>query len=226
MNEEILIVDDDEKIRNLISIYLENEGYTTIKANDAFEALEVLEAYNIETTYSKSQSLKKLIDELFEYTMLSGSQIKLNYNKFDLCSLLEQIVGEYTPIFAREGLGIKKDIPKEDIIVNVDVELAMRVFDNLLINAKKYSLKPSEVDIKVSKENGKAILSISNKTNKIPMENLDKLFERFFKLDKARDEDEGTGLGLAIAKRITELHGGEIWAECNEEWLYLMLNLI
>ena len=163
-------------------------GYVDLVRKKEYNNEEEFEDY-IETTYNKSQSLKKLIDELFKYTKLSGPQIKLNYNKFDLCSLLEKIIGEYTPIFAREGLDIKKHIPEEEIIVCVDVEKLMRVFDNLLINAKKYSLKPSDIDIKVSKKNGKVVVAISNKTEKIPVENLDKLFERFFKLDKARGED-------------------------------------
>jgi signal transduction histidine kinase len=85
---------------------------------------------------------QKRIDELFEYTKLSSHGLKLDFRKIELGSLLEQIIGEYISIFEREGLTIKKEIPQEDIEVDLDVEKIVRVFTNLLENARKYSTKP------------------------------------------------------------------------------------
>ncbi|WP_158323592.1 sensor histidine kinase [Lederbergia ruris] len=177
----------------------------------------------LEIIYSKSQRLKYLIDELFEYTRLSSPDVKLKLSEVDLAGLLEQIVGEYIPIFEKEQLSVQKSIREEYIPVLMDVEKMVRVYENLFMNAIKFSLKPSELHIKLEAKRNKAILKVSNKTEKPPVNDVNKLFERFFRGDKARRNNHGTGLGLAISKRIVELHDGIICAEYKEGWMNFIL---
>lgn len=173
----------------------------------------------VETIYSKSQRLKHLIDELFEYTHLSSPDVTLNLNEVDLSGLLEQVVGEYMPIFEKEQLSVQKSITEENIPILMDIEKMVRVYDNLFMNAIKYSRKPSELLISLELKADKAILKVSNKVENLPVNEANKLFERFFRGDKARKDNQGTGLGLAISKRIVELHHGIIHAEYREGWL-------
>lgn len=177
----------------------------------------------LEIIYSKSQRLKYLIDELFEYTRLSSPDVKLKLSEVDLAGLLEQIVGEYIPIFEKEQLSVQKSIREEYIPVLMDVEKMVRVYENLFMNAIKFSLKPSELHIKLEAKRNKAILKVSNKTEKPPVNDVNKLFERFFRGDKARRNNHGTGLGLAISKKIVELHDGIICAEYKEGWMNFIL---
>ncbi|AKR12658.1 histidine kinase (plasmid) [Bacillus thuringiensis] len=193
-------------------------GYIDLLKRGQYNSNTQLQEY-LETTYSKSQRLKYLIDELFEYTRLSGIDAKLNLNEVDLSGLLEQIVGEYIPIFEKESLIVQRSIAEETIPIFIDVEKMVRVYENLFMNAIKYSMKPSELSICLELIGNKAILKVSNKVERPPVSNPNKLFERFFRGDKARKDDQGNGLGLAISKKIVELHHGNIHAEYKDGWM-------
>ncbi|EOQ28826.1 HAMP domain-containing sensor histidine kinase [Bacillus cereus group sp. RP37] len=193
-------------------------GYIDLLKRGQYNSNTQLQEY-LETTYSKSQRLKYLIDELFEYTRLSGIDAKLNLNEVDLSGLLEQIVGEYIPIFEKESLIVQRSIAEETIPIFIDVEKMVRVYENLFMNAIKYSMKPSELSVCLALMDNKAILKVSNKVEKPPVSDPNKLFERFFRGDKARKDDQGNGLGLAISKRIVELHHGNIHAEYKDGWM-------
>lgn len=178
------------------------------------------EKYNeyLEITYLKSQRLKFLIDELFEYTRLSNSNINLNLSEVDMGDLLEQIVGEYIPIFEKEELNVIKSI-KAKTPVLIDIEKVVRVYENLFINAIKYSMKPSELHISLHAKGDCVIFKIINQVEEKPSKDLNKLFERFYTGDKARASNQGVGLGLAISKRIVEIHNGVICAEYENGFL-------
>ncbi|PEX47887.1 MULTISPECIES: sensor histidine kinase, partial [Bacillus cereus group] len=193
-------------------------GYLDLLKRGQYNNNTQLQEY-LETTYSKSQRLKYLIDELFEYTRLSGIDAKLNLNEVDLSGLLEQIVGEYIPIFEKESLIVQKSITQEIIPIFIDAEKMVRVYENLFMNAIKYSMKPSQLFICLELMDNKAILKVSNKVERPPVSDPNKLFERFFRGDKARKNDQGNGLGLAISKRIVELHDGNIHAEYEDGWM-------
>ncbi|MED3262652.1 HAMP domain-containing sensor histidine kinase, partial [Bacillus thuringiensis] len=137
-------------------------GYLDLLKRGQYNNNTQLQEY-LETTYSKSQRLKYLIDELFEYTRLSGIDAKLNLNEVDLSGLLEQIVGEYIPIFEKESLIVQKSITQEIIPIFIDAEKMVRVYENLFMNAIKYSMKPSQLFICLELMDNKAILKVSNK---------------------------------------------------------------
>lgn len=136
-----------------------------------------------------------------------------------MSGLLEQIIGEYIPIFEKEQLSVQKSITEDNIPVLMDIDKLVRVYDNLFMNAIKYSKKPSKLFISLEIIGDKAILKVSNKVEDFPVDNINKLFERFFRGDKARTDQQGSGLGLAISKRIVELHNGNILAEYREGWM-------
>ncbi|MFK4380592.1 signal transduction histidine kinase, partial [Bacillus sp. RC218] len=135
-------------------------GYVDLLKRGQYDSKTQLQEY-LETTYLKSQRLKYLIDELFEYTRLSGIDTKLNFNEVDLSGLLEQIVGEYIPIFEKESLIVQKSITEETIPIFIDIEKMVRVYENLFMNAIKYSMKPSELSISLELIGNKAILKVS-----------------------------------------------------------------
>ncbi|PFQ47674.1 two-component sensor histidine kinase [Bacillus cereus] len=193
-------------------------GYIDLLKRGQYNSNTQLQEY-LETTYSKSKRLKYLIDELFEYTRLSGIDAKLNLNEVDLSGLLEQIVGEYIPIIEKESLIVQKSITEETIPIFIDVEKMVRVYENLFMNAIKYSIKPSELSVCLELMDNKAILKVSNKVERPPVSDPNKLFERFFRGDKERKDDRGNGLGLAISKRIVELHHGNIYAKYKDGWM-------
>ena len=103
-------------------------------------------------------------------------------------------------------------------MVNVDPDKMVRVFENLLTNAVKYSYKPGNIVVGIYENEDYVTVAIRNKGKNIPPEKVAKLFERFYRVDESRNaQSGGSGLGLAISKNIVEMHGGQIWAECYGE---------
>lgn len=199
-------------------------GYLDLLRKGNYSGENQLKEYH-DTTYSKSKRLEALINELFEYTRLTSPDVKLDINDVDLTGLLEQLIGEYVPIFEKEDLTVIKEIPKEEVLTSMDIEKMVRVYDNLFMNAIKYSAKPSVVKATLDIQSNHAEFRLSNQTERPEVRDINQLFERFLVGDKARSEHEGTGLGLAISKRIVELHGGHIQAEYMHGWLTIIIKL-
>ncbi|MBS6888146.1 MAG: HAMP domain-containing histidine kinase [Clostridium sp.] len=200
-------------------------GYVDLLKKNGFQDKDKFKEY-IDVIDERTRSLNKLINELFEYTKLTSHDIKLNYSKVEIGSLVEQLVGEYTPIFNREGLEVYKDISSEDIFINIDVEKIVRVLENLLTNAKKYSLRNDKVLVTLYKEDDEyVVISLANKTKSIDKDELNNIFECFYKVDKSRKEQDSAGLGLSIVKRIVELHNGEVNAELDNDVIEFIVKL-
>lgn len=155
-----------------------------------------------------------MLDELFEYTKLSLSDVELHFQEVNLGGVLYQLVGEYTPIFENSGLDVKVKIPDDPVFISVDIEKIIRVLDNLFSNAEKYSHECGHIEVTLHSTREQVIISVSNTTDHIEAKELKNLFNRFYRMDKARSSKvAGSGIGLSIAKRIVELHEGDIWAE-------------
>lgn len=185
-----------------------------------YRSAHELETY-VQIAYDRLEMLEDLINDLFEYTRLQG-EIRLNKQRLCLNDILLQLVVDYGPLFEKENLALKSMIPKEKYYVEIDPDKFVRIMENLLGNALKYSLKPSSVWVSLSPENQGVWLTVQNKAHPIDEESLSRLFDRFYRLEKSRSKETGgTGLGLSIAKRLVELHGGRIWADGEEDALRL-----
>ena len=208
-NKNELITNVSHDLRTPLTSIL---GYVDLLKQNGFEDKEKFVEY-ISIIDERSKSLNTLINELFEYTKLNSHDIKLNYSTVEIGSLVEQLSGEYSLIFKKEGLEIISEIPEEDIFVDIDIQMIVRTLENLLINAKKYSVRNSQVLVKLLQESNDIVISVENKVENISQNDLDNLFERFYKVDKARKTGDSTGLGLSIVKRVVELHKGLVKAE-------------
>jgi signal transduction histidine kinase len=162
----------------------------------------------------KSNRLEELINELFEYTKLSSCDVKLNKTKISLNEFIRQMAEEMMPLCHKNNLKIILNMPKEDIMIEADTSKMIRVFENIIANAVRYSEKPGSININVFKSEEKARICVENKGQVIEEKDIEKIFDRFYKTDDCRNTKiGGAGLGLCIAKTIVELHGGNIWAE-------------
>ena len=208
-NKNELITNVSHDLRTPLTSIL---GYVDLLKQNGFEDKEKFVEY-ISIIDERSKSLNTLINELFEYTKLNSHDIKLNYSTVEICSLVEQLSGEYSLIFKKEALELISEIPEEDIFVDIDIQMIVRALENLLINAKKYSVRNSQVLVKLLQESNDIVISVENKVENISQDDLDNLFERFYKVDKARKTGDSTGLGLSIVKRVVELHKGLVKAE-------------
>lgn len=166
----------------------------------------------ISIVYNKSLRLKSLVNELFEYTKLASNDIKLEKNIVNIAMLLNQAVGESIIRFSEKNMEVILDNPYNEVLCSIDAVNILRVFENLINNAEKYSDPYSKFKVSLKTIDKKILISFINECENIEEEDLERLFERFYREDKSRNKD-GTGLGLAIVKRIIDLHEGNITAE-------------
>lgn len=188
-------------------------GYLSLLMDREYDKDPAIADY-VERAYQKALRIKWLQQELLDFASLSSEDIKLNKQPISLRYLLEQLICEYTSVLKTNELQIITDLTCENVYTYVDPRYIVRVFENLLSNSFRYSSRPGEIRITLENSSGSLIFSITNECEKIEQEELDRVFDKFYRLEKSRSgETGGTGLGLSIAKRITELHSGKIWVE-------------
>lgn len=187
-------------------------GYLNLLKNDDYHNIEEHKRYII-NAFNKTQQLKKLIDDLFEYTRLTSGDVRLDKKTIDLNSLLEQIMNEFEPIAQEQALTTKIIREPMAMYAEVDAEKLVRVIDNLLINALKFSYKPGEITVRLSAWDNQIYLAVENEGKPLTKEQEQRLFDRFYKAEPSRNDNgisQGAGLGLSIAQNIIELHEGRL----------------
>lgn len=166
----------------------------------------------INTIFKNSQRLKNRLDELFEFTKLNNTNLKLNYEKVNISKLTKQYHQEENSILENLGFKTEMDI-EENIYFDIDVERFIRIFDNVYTNVKKYGTRPGEFGVKLQKKENKIFLSFKNYFINNREIDLVRIFDEFYRADESRSDKDSAGLGLFIVKRIVELHNGKVWAE-------------
>ena len=170
----------------------------------------------------KACRLERLVNEFFDITRYSLTNIELELAPVDLAGLLVQLADEFYPALAAHGnvaqvtvAGTVRTVdgPGEPLMVTADAARLARVFGNLLRNAIAYSDEGTPIEIEAAAGEGSVVVSVSDTGATIPSHKLRAIFDRFFRLDESRGSATGgAGLGLAIAREIVELHGGAISA--------------
>ncbi|NOU92434.1 HAMP domain-containing protein [Paenibacillus sp. LMG 31456] len=200
-------------------------GYLRLLNDKNYENEQQAQTY-LNIAYNKSEKLNSLIDDLFIYTKLTHQDVPLNKTGIALNDLLEQLLEEFVTPAEEQQIILSRNIPKEKIFVNIDVDQMIRVFENLLGNALKYSPKPGVISISMVKEQRYGIVRIGNMAEELTEQELEELFDRFFRVDASRSSQTGgSGLGLAIAKSIVEAHEGSIGVEQQDGELVFYIKL-
>ncbi|MBF0780424.1 cell wall metabolism sensor histidine kinase WalK [Granulicatella sp. 19428wC4_WM01] len=187
-------------------------GYLGLLEDKQYENEEELAQY-IHIAYIKSQQMKKLSDNLFEYIRVHNYKENLNYQTISINHFLTQIAAEYEVEALNLNMQIYVDVHPEYLTMRIDAEKMARVYDNLLSNAFKYS-RATEIHLIARVVDNFIELRVENNGDKIHAEALGKLFTRFFREEQSRSSQTGgTGLGLSIVESIVHLHQGQVYAE-------------
>jgi len=220
-NKDRLIVSVSHDLRTPLTSII---GYIKlIKEN--YKVKDDINKY-IDIIDNKSNGLEELINDLFEYTKLTSCNIELEKMDISLNELMRQVVEGMMAVCNQNDLNILFEAPNEDLNINVDPAKMVRVFENIISNAIRYSNKKSDINIKILKTENRAMVSIENEGKPIKEDELNKIFDMFYRTDESRNNRTGgSGIGLSIAKSIVELHGGKIWAECesNKICIYVLI---
>ena len=169
--------------------------------------LEVMERH--------SKRLGLLVDDLLMLAQLESADSNLQLSDVDLSKLFGDVVYDWKKKFAEKALKVVVDLAPNLPMIRADEARLQEVFYNLVDNAVKYSRENGEVRLRAEQRRDEIALSVSDNGVGIGKNDLPRIFERFYRADKARSPESirGTGLGLAIVKHIAQLHGGRVEAE-------------
>lgn len=169
----------------------------------------------ITTIFRHADRLALLINDLLSLSRLESDSPTFDWTEGDLLSWVREIAIDYGSNPKKPGQQVVTDLP-EDLVskVRYDVLKLRQVFDNLVENAGKYSPEDGKITIGARVHHNELILWVQDQGTGVPQEDLGRIFERFYRVDKGRSrETGGTGLGLSIVKHIVEWHSGRVWAE-------------
>ncbi|MCG3148991.1 MAG: Alkaline phosphatase synthesis sensor protein PhoR [Verrucomicrobiae bacterium] len=168
----------------------------------------------LETIQRHSRRLETLIDDLLSISALESQEARLEFAPAAVRSTATGVIEELAHRAAEKQTTLTLDIPADLPPVRADVQRLHQVLVNLIDNAIKYTPAGSQVRVSAAPKNGFIEICIADNGPGIAPEHLPRVFERFYRVDKARSRElGGTGLGLAIVKHIIQAHAGKVWVE-------------
>ncbi len=172
-------------------------------------------AHFLESIETEVDAMTQMAGELLELTRIESGQLPLEFKPVPAYELLHTAVERMQAQAVRAGLTLRLESGQEETEVRADSPRLEQVLVNLIHNAIKFTKPGGEVVLSAGTEAGFVRFSVKDSGVGIPADELERIFERFYKADRARSSG-GTGLGLSIARHIVEAHGGKIWAESVE----------
>jgi two-component system, OmpR family, phosphate regulon sensor histidine kinase PhoR len=157
--------------------------------------------------------MERLVKDLLRLARLDARQEALEMARCDMRQIFSGVIADLSPTIEAKGQRVAIEVPQDATQVDGDPAKLHDIIRNLVENAVNYSPDGADVTLAASRVNGKYTITVADSGPGIPPEDLSRVFERFYRVDKARARPGGTGLGLAIVKHLVELHGGEAHAE-------------
>jgi len=164
-----------------------------------------------------STRMERLVKDLLRLARLDARQELLETARCDIKQIFSAVTADLAPTIEDKGQRITMDVVPEARHVDGDPAKLHDIIRNLVENAVNYSPEGAEVRLGAAQQNGTYTITVADSGPGIPNEDLARVFERFYRVDKSRSRPGGTGLGLAIVKHLVELHGGEAVAENRSE---------
>ncbi len=163
-----------------------------------------------------SKRLQRLVGDLLSLAELESSQAELELSDVRMDELFHNLIRDWKEKLSAKNLRVIIDLPSEALTLRADGTRLEEVLHNLLDNAVKFSPENRQIRLGATRCDSNMVLSVADNGIGISKEHLPRIFERFYRVDKARSRElGGTGLGLAIVKHIAQLHGG--WVEADSE---------
>jgi two-component system phosphate regulon sensor histidine kinase PhoR len=162
-----------------------------------------------------SNRLDLLVEDLLTLAQLESDNPDLQLTPVDLSNFFREIIHDWEKKLTSKQLNIIVDVPPDLSPIRADRTRLQEALYNLLDNAVKYSHAHGEIRLSARQRDGEIELTVSDDGIGIAKQDLPRIFERFYRADKARSPDKvrGTGLGLAIVKHVAQLHGGRVGVE-------------
>ena len=176
----------------------------------------------LKVTEDETDRMIRMINDLLTLSRMDSGTQKMNTELVNINELFNYILNRFDMILEKDEhpektYTIKRIFTKRDLWVDLDTDRFTQVLDNLMNNAIKYSPDGGVITCRLYETRNKVILSVSDQGLGIPRKDIPHIFDRFYRVDKARSRKQGgSGLGLAISKEVVEALGGQLWAESVE----------
>jgi two-component system sensor histidine kinase VicK len=190
-------------------------SYLEALAEGAWQDEEIAPNF-LKVTQNETERMIRLVNDLLQLSKMDTKDYKLTTEWINFVNFYNRIIDRFE-MTKNQNVSFERQLLKDPVFVEIDEDKLTQVLDNIISNALKYSPEGGKVTFKMEEKSDQIVISVSDQGVGIPKKNIEKIFERFYRVDKARSRKlGGTGLGLAIAKEMVEAHGGKIWAESIE----------
>lgn len=190
-------------------------SYLEALADGAWKDEEIAPNF-LDVTQNETERMIRLVNDLLQLSKMDSKDYRLSKDWIDFIFFYNRIIDRFE-MTKQQNVTFERKLPDHSAFVEIDEDKLTQVLDNIISNALKYSPEGGKVTFGIEEKDEFIIVSVSDQGVGIPKENIEQIFERFYRVDKARTRKlGGTGLGLAIAKEMVEAHGGKIWAASTE----------
>ena len=214
----------EERERRLFVSNVSHELRTPLTSVKSYlEALDEGALYDpvapdfIKVSLNETNRMMRMVTDLLHLSRIDNATSHLDVELINFTAFITFILNRFDKMRAQDQekkYELVRDYPITSVWIEIDTDKMTQVIDNILNNAIKYSPDGGKITVSMKTTDDQMILSISDQGLGIPKEDLPKIFDRFYRVDKARSRAQGgTGLGLAIAKEIIKQHNGFIWAK-------------
>ncbi len=205
------VADASHELKTPLTVILANNNIIMSHKHDTVASQEKW----LNSTKEEAEHMSKLVGDLLFLAKSDGEQSPVVFSEIDLSDICENVSLQFDPVAFEKGLNLTCDV-QPGITMQGDGTQLNQLVRIFLDNACKYTPEGGDITLRLAKNGPQTIMSVTNTGDPIPKEDLDHLFERFYRVDEARtrtSSEGGYGLGLAIAKTITERHGGTVSVE-------------
>ncbi|SDH90489.1 PAS/PAC sensor signal transduction histidine kinase [Alteribacillus persepolensis] len=171
----------------------------------------------LSVTQNETERMIRLVNDLLQLSKMDSDDLQLTFEFVDISAHLRHIAERFEMLTKDRNIDFVKNIPEHAVYVSMDKDKMTQVFDNIVSNAVKYSPDGGIISVQMFTRSQVVDIEITDQGVGIPKESQEKIFDRFYRVDKARARNlGGSGLGLAIAKELVQAHGGDITVD--SEW--------
>ena len=175
----------------------------------------------LKITLDETDRMIRMINDLLDLSRMDNGNLKLNIEMVNFNEFVNFVLDRFDVIISNseKKYRIVREFTQRPLFVEVDTDRMIQVIDNIMNNAIKYSPDGGKITVRLMETHNNVILSITDQGLGIPKKDISRIFERFYRVDKARARKQGgTGLGLAISKEVVKALGGTIWATSIENY--------
>lgn len=176
----------------------------------------------LQVTQEETDRMIRMISDLLSLSRMDAGNSELELEYININELMSHVLDRFDMMIQssdrpKKAFSIKREFTNRQIWTEIDTDKMMQVFDNIMNNAIKYSPDGGTITCRLQETHNSVVISVSDQGMGIPRKDLPHVFDRFYRVDKARARSMGgTGLGLAISKEVIQRHGGKIWVDSIE----------